>query len=124
VSTGGTRLNACFDGFAKNGFRREIIDRPKKGFPVPVCQWLQDDGFSGWVVEHLLGKQARLKYCFQPEAMQGQLRRAATGDLEAATKSWLLIVLETWLRGLMWKWRQTYYHHRMLLKVFQRCLIS
>ena len=85
--------------FAKKRLPRDIIERPKKGFPVPVYQWLQGDGFSGWAVEHLVGKQARLKHCFQPEAMQGQLRRAATGDLDAATKSWLLIVLETWLRG-------------------------
>ena len=85
--------------FAKKRLPQEIIDRPKKGFPVPVRQWLQDDGFSSWVVEHLLGKQARLKYFFQPEEMAGQLRRAATGDLKAADKSWLLIVLETWLRG-------------------------
>jgi asparagine synthase (glutamine-hydrolysing) len=86
--------------FAKKRLPQEIIDRPKKGFPVPVCQWLQDDGFSSWAVEHLLGKQAKLKYFFQPEAMAGQLRRAATGDLGAADKSWLLIVLETWLRGV------------------------
>jgi asparagine synthase (glutamine-hydrolysing) len=85
--------------FAKTRLPREIIDRPKKGFPVPVRQWLQDDGFSSWAVEHLLGKQAKLKYFFQPEAMKGQLCRAATGDLKAADKSWLLIVLETWLRG-------------------------
>ena len=85
--------------FAKKRLPREIIDRPKKGFPVPVYQWLQDDGFSSWAVEHLVGKQAKLKYFFQPEAMKGKLRRAATGDLKAAHKSWLLIVLETWLRG-------------------------
>ncbi len=30
--------------------------------------------------------------------MQRQLRRAAAGDRKAADKSWLLIVLETWLR--------------------------
>src|SRR5262249_13643620 len=85
--------------FAKKRLPREIIERPKKGFPVPVCQWLQDDGFSSWAVKHLLGEQAKLKYFFQPEDMEGQLRRAATGDPKAATKSWLLIVLETWLRG-------------------------
>jgi asparagine synthase (glutamine-hydrolysing) len=86
--------------FAKKRLPREIIDRPKRGFPVPVYQWLQDDGFSSWAVEHLLGKQAKLKYFFQSEAMERQLHRATTGDLEAATKSWLLIVLETWLRGV------------------------
>jgi hypothetical protein len=46
-----------------------------------------------------LGKQAKLKYFFQPEEMAGQLRCAAIGDPGAADKSWLLIVLETWLRG-------------------------
>ena len=51
-----------------------------------------------WAVEHLVGKQAKLKYLFQPQEMERQLRRAATGELEAANKSWLLIVLETWLR--------------------------
>jgi len=45
-----------------------------------------------------VGKQAKLKYLFQPQEMERQLRRAAAGDLEAADKSWLLIVLETWLR--------------------------
>ena len=30
--------------------------------------------------------------------MDLQLRQAASGDTKAATQSWLLIVLETWLR--------------------------
>jgi hypothetical protein len=30
--------------------------------------------------------------------MKSQLRRAAAGDLKAADKCWLLIVLEMWLR--------------------------
>ena len=54
--------------------------------------------FSRWAVEHLAGKQAKLKDLFEPQEMERQLRQAATGDLDAANKSWLLIVLETWLR--------------------------
>jgi asparagine synthase (glutamine-hydrolysing) len=84
--------------FAKKRLPQEIIDRPKKGFPVPVSQWLADDSFSSWAVEHLTGKQAKLKHLFQQQAMERQLHRARTGDLEAADKCWLLIVLETWLR--------------------------
>lgn len=84
--------------FARRRLPREIIERPKKGFPVPVSQWLADDGFSRWAIEHLGGKQGRLKHLFHAEEMQRQLSRAAAGDLEAADRSWVLLVLETWLR--------------------------
>jgi asparagine synthase (glutamine-hydrolysing) len=86
--------------FAKNRLPREIVDRPKMGFPVPVCQWLADDRFARWVREHTGGRASKLKHVFQPQVMEQQLRRSANGDLEAAGKTWLLIVLETWLRQL------------------------
>lgn len=84
--------------FAKRRLPREIIDRPKKGFPVPVSEWLAEKGFGGWARDHLLGPQAKLKRLFQPEEMERQLRQAALGDQQAADKSWALIVLETWFR--------------------------
>jgi asparagine synthase (glutamine-hydrolysing) len=84
--------------FAKARLPREILDRPKQGFPVPVCSWLTDEAFASWAAEYIGGKQARLKHLFQGEEMRQQLRRAATGDQGSADKSWLLIVLETWLR--------------------------
>jgi len=85
--------------FAAKRLPQQIITRPKKGFPVPVYQWLQNEGFCTWAVDHLSGKEAQLKHLFRPDAMKAELRRAATGDPEAANKSWLLIVLETWMRG-------------------------
>jgi len=85
--------------FAEKRLPREIITRPKKGFPVPVYQWLRDERLGTWAVDHLSGTHAKLKYLFRSDVMKSQLQRAATGDLEAANKSWLLIVLETWLRA-------------------------
>ena len=84
--------------FAGKRLPQEIVDRPKKGFPIPVFQWLQDTSFSRWAVEHVAGRQAKLNSLFQSQDMERELRRAAAGDLAAANKSWLLIVLETWLR--------------------------
>jgi asparagine synthase (glutamine-hydrolysing) len=84
--------------FARSRLPKAIIDRPKKGFPVPVLEWLADESFSRWAVQHLVGKQAKLKSLFEPKKMEEQLRQAAAGNVEAANKSWLLIVLETWLR--------------------------
>jgi hypothetical protein len=59
---------------------------------------LKDDGFNSWARDHLMGRHSRLKHLFRTEEMQRQLHRAARGDQSAADKSWLLIVLETWLR--------------------------
>jgi asparagine synthase (glutamine-hydrolysing) len=84
--------------FAKNRLPREILERPKKGFPVPGLGWLVDERFNSWAREHLTGKQSRLKFFLRTDEMLRQLQRAATGLQEAADKSWLLIVLETWLR--------------------------
>jgi len=84
--------------FAKARLPREIIDRRKMGFPVPVNRWLADDSFRAWVIAHLGGIDARLKHLFEPQEIERQLHRAAAGDPEAAKRIWLLIVLETWLR--------------------------
>jgi asparagine synthase (glutamine-hydrolysing) len=83
--------------FARARLPREIIERPKKGFPVPVSRWLQDGAFGRWALAHLTGDEARLKHVFRSEQIERTLRRAAAGDLKAADNAWLLIVLETWL---------------------------
>jgi asparagine synthase (glutamine-hydrolysing) len=84
--------------FAKGRLPQEIIDRPKKGFPLPIFQWLADEKFVNWAANHIGGKHARLKNVFRPQITERQLNQAALGDLRAADKCWLLIVLETWLR--------------------------
>ena len=84
--------------FAKGRLPQKILDRPKKGFPIPVYQWLADEEFGSWAAQYIGGKHARLKHLFRGQEMRQQLRRAAAGDQLSADKSWLLIVLETWLR--------------------------
>ena len=84
--------------FAKARLPQEILDRPKQGFPVPVCRWLADDAFGKWAAQHIGSDQAKLRFLFQPEEINRQLRRAAAGDEKSGDNCWLLIVLETWLR--------------------------
>jgi asparagine synthase (glutamine-hydrolysing) len=84
--------------FASKRLPRTIIDRSKKGFPVPVTRWLQEDRFEGWVRTHLTGRDARLGRSFQSQRMEQELRAAAAGDARAGARVWVLIVLETWLR--------------------------
>jgi asparagine synthase (glutamine-hydrolysing) len=77
---------------------REIIDRPKMGFPVPVSRWLQDEQFARWAAEFLTGRDARISRLFQPGEIQRHLRLAAAGDASVGDNCWLLLVLETWFR--------------------------
>ena len=84
--------------FARGRLPQEILDRPKQGFPVPVFRWLTDDAFGRWAAQHIGGDQAKLRFLFQREEINRQLRRAAAGDEKSADKCWLLIILETWLR--------------------------
>jgi asparagine synthase (glutamine-hydrolysing) len=84
--------------FAATRLPRSIISRPKQGFPIPVNRWLAEDEFSRWTRELLTGKRARLRRLFNPHEIVKQIDRAARGDHAAAPKTWLLIVLETWLR--------------------------
>jgi asparagine synthase (glutamine-hydrolysing) len=84
--------------FAAKRLPKRIVNRPKKGFPVPVLQWLTDETFAKWVRNHLTGPGSYVARLFAPSVMRRQLERAAAGDADAARKSWALIVLETWLR--------------------------
>jgi asparagine synthase (glutamine-hydrolysing) len=84
--------------FAAKRLPRQIIQRPKRGFWVPVCEWLKDETFSRWTREHLLGPRARSKSIFEAAVIDEHLRQANTGDIPAAYRIWVLIVLETWLR--------------------------
>ena len=84
--------------FASRRLPSEIIDRPKRGFPVPVNRWLQEESFRRWVRDFLSGKQSRLGRRFNAARIDRELRSAAAGDRRAAQRTWVLIVLETWLR--------------------------
>jgi asparagine synthase (glutamine-hydrolysing) len=83
--------------FAEARLPRKILMRPKRGFPVPVYQWLQEDDFSAWVSDRLTGKTSALLPRFSSDAMRALLAKSRRGDGRSAHKIWLLLVLEIWL---------------------------
>jgi asparagine synthase (glutamine-hydrolysing) len=84
--------------FAETRLPRMIIERPKRGFPVPVIRWLTGERFAKWTLGYLCGDTARLKHAFDERLIRQELQQAAAGDHDAGDRTWLLIVLETWLR--------------------------
>jgi asparagine synthase (glutamine-hydrolysing) len=86
--------------FCARRLPKEIINRPKRGFPVPAQQWLAN-GLGGWAREILLGKNSRLGAAFSRDALNELLIKASQGSQHDADSIWVLLVLEFWLR--VWK---------------------
>jgi asparagine synthase (glutamine-hydrolysing) len=83
--------------FARKRLPREIIERPKQGFPVPAYQWLQGR-LGQWAQDRLQRSDQTLGRWIDKSQVLPALAAARNGDLEAAHKIWLLIVLDAWAR--------------------------
>jgi asparagine synthase (glutamine-hydrolysing) len=75
----------------------EIIDRPKKGFSVPLEAWFRNElrELSGDLL--LDGRLAQRGY-FQPEAVRRMLEEHWRGTREWQNQLWSLLMLESWHR--------------------------
>ncbi len=85
--------------FAAPLLPREIIERPKQGFPVPVYEWLSFQ-LKDWAHDLLGGPGARLRSLLDAADLD---RRVAAGtDPQAGVldrhRLWNLLILELWVR--------------------------
>ena len=76
---------------------REIIHRPKLGFPTPLCQLLRDAG-GAYVHDVLLGPSALTRGYFRREAVQRLVTEHQQNVDDHHEVLWRLIVLEEWHR--------------------------
>ncbi len=81
--------------FAEKRIPKEIITRPKQGFPVPAYQWIQADLFN-FVEESLLAKN--LENFFHKSQLISLLKMVKKGDVYAAHQAWNLIILSKWMK--------------------------
>lgn len=82
--------------YAKARLPAEIIERPKRGFPVPAYQWLEQ-GLGNWARDRI--NAGRLARWIDPTKMDGSLDAARRGWRPAQHKIWNLIVLDHWLEA-------------------------
>jgi asparagine synthase (glutamine-hydrolysing) len=78
----------------------EILDRPKKGFPVPTRAWFRGP-LAGFAREVLLDSHAACRRHFEPAAIDRLLREHAQGSGNWEQEIWTLIVFEHWHRAFM-----------------------
>jgi len=92
----GWRSKRILREFAERRLPRPIIDRPKRGFPVPAYGWLAN-GLGDYARGRLLRPDGNAATLLRPEAMHRVLDAAVRGDSLAAHQVWTLLVLDYWL---------------------------
>ena len=76
---------------------REILERPKMGFPVPLGRWLRG-GWGEAVREVLLDRRSRERGLTAPAEIESLLAAHRAGRTDAADAVWSLLNLELWYR--------------------------
>jgi asparagine synthase (glutamine-hydrolysing) len=79
---------------------RPIVDRPKRGFAVPVKQWLAGD-LLPLVREHLDPQLIAHQGLFDPALIASYLARLRAGDASVQQRIWLLVAFQMWHRRWM-----------------------
>jgi asparagine synthase (glutamine-hydrolysing) len=79
---------------------RNLVDRPKRGFAVPVKQWLATD-LQGLVREHLNQSAVVDQGIFDPSLVSRYLDRLWVGDESVQQRVWLLLAFQMWHRRWM-----------------------
>lgn len=76
---------------------REILTRPKMGFPVPVSDWFRGR-FWSLIEEFVLGPRAIRRGHFAPEFLKRLAEEHRRGAANHGERLWLLVNLEIWQR--------------------------
>jgi asparagine synthase (glutamine-hydrolysing) len=74
---------------------RALVDRPKRGFAVPVTQWLAGD-LRSLVDEQLEPGRLARQGLFNPRMVREYVRRLHAGDASVRERVWLLVAFQMW----------------------------
>lgn len=74
---------------------RELVDRPKQGFSVPMVKWLRGD-LSSLLDVYLNPDRVRSGGLFDVHEVNGLLKRFRSGMDFEAQRLWLLLAFEMW----------------------------
>jgi asparagine synthase (glutamine-hydrolysing) len=80
----------------KDVLPKSILSRTKMGFPVPIGAWFRG-AYSAVVDEYVLGERALARGIFDPDFVQGLVRRHQAGE-DHSERLWALVNFEIWQR--------------------------
>jgi asparagine synthase (glutamine-hydrolysing) len=86
------------EALRRNGLiPREVIDRPKKGFGIPIARWLRTD-LRGEVEAHLVADWPWSLSFIDPTRVRDLVRDHFSRRANRAKEIWSLLVLSKWIK--------------------------
>jgi asparagine synthase (glutamine-hydrolysing) len=79
---------------------RHLVDRPKRGFAVPVKEWLTTD-LHELVLDHLSPQAVAGQGLFDPALVGRYLARLKVNDTSVRQRIWLLLAFQMWYQRWM-----------------------
>lgn len=77
---------------------RELVDRPKKGFAVPLEQWLQGP-LKSWASDLLSVSRLKRQGILRPDVIQSKLQDFQSGKNVNASQIWNLLMFQSWMEA-------------------------
>lgn len=74
---------------------RQLIDRPKMGFGVPLGEWLRGP-LSGWASDLLSPERLAREGIFEAEPISKMLRDQLSGQRDFHYKLWTILMFQAW----------------------------
>jgi asparagine synthase (glutamine-hydrolysing) len=75
---------------------RELIERPKSGFAIPLADWLRGP-LRGWAEDLLDERRLRAEGFFRPAPIREAWRQHLTGSFDWSQRLWAVLMFECWL---------------------------
>lgn len=79
---------------------RELVDRPKQGFGIPLAEWLRKD-WAQTLDEHTDALDIKVQGILEPTLVARTLRAFRQGDAYSANQAWSLLAFQLWRRQWM-----------------------
>jgi asparagine synthase (glutamine-hydrolysing) len=77
---------------------RELLDRPKAGFAVPIQDWLRGP-LRDWAGDLLDPRMLRQDGWLNPEPVQAAWNQHASGAGDMSARLWTVLMFQAWLRS-------------------------
>ena len=74
---------------------RELVERPKAGFGVPIEHWLRGP-LAGWAGDLLSSDRLRAQGLFRPEVVQAQWKDHLSGRRDNQYRLWNMLMFQAW----------------------------
>jgi asparagine synthase (glutamine-hydrolysing) len=89
------RLKVALIDLARTLVPREVIDRPKRGFGVPLARWLRGP-LREWMLDSLSQSRIASAGLLDPNAVTQSASRLLSGRDEEQSRVWFALMLSEW----------------------------